>query len=79
MIRLFVKLAGQLVAPRGPLAHRWAPRELFSPRLTRAIITDLIKMKSETGHVGAAAASPRGGRTIITETVVNDGPGWSRA
>ncbi len=56
LIRLFVKLAGQLVAPPGPRASRlsrWAPRELFSPRLARAIITDLIKMKSETCHVGA--------------------------
>lgn len=58
LIRLFVKLAGQLVAPPGPRGSRlsqWAPREQFSPRLTRAIITDLIKMKSETGHVGASA------------------------
>lgn len=57
LIRLFVKLAGQLVAPSGPRASRlsqWAPRELFSPPLARAIITDLIKMKSETGHVGGS-------------------------
>lgn len=33
---------------------QWAPRELFSPPLARAIITDLIKMKSETGHVGGS-------------------------
>lgn len=59
VIRLFVKLAGQLVAPPGPRASRlsqWAPRDLFSPRLARAIITDLIKMKSETCHVGAGRA-----------------------
>lgn len=59
VIRLFVKLAGQLVAPPGSRSSRlsqWAPRELFSPRLARAIITDLIKMKSETGHVGASCA-----------------------
>lgn len=31
------------------------------------IITDLIKMKSETGHVGAARASPRARRTLIRE------------
>lgn len=62
LIRLFVKLAGQLVAPAAGPAQAapraslsgWAPRELFSPRLARAIITDLIKTKSDAGHVGPA-------------------------
>lgn len=56
VIRSFVKLPGQPVAPRGPRASclpQWAPREQFSPLLARAIITDVIKMKSETGHVGS--------------------------
>lgn len=42
--------------PRASRLSQWAPRELFSPRLARAIITDLIKMKSETDHVGAVRA-----------------------
>ena len=70
VIRWFVKLAGQRVLPPGPRASRlaqWAPRELSSPRLAGAIITDLIKMKSETGHVGAACPPPARRNTIITE------------
>ena len=63
LIRVFARLAGQLVAPPGPPASRlclWAPRGLFSPRLARAIITDLIKMKPENGPRGGRARSPRG-------------------
>lgn len=47
---------------------QWAPRELFSPPLARAIITDLIKMKSETGHVGGARSASKW--WTITEIVL---------